>query len=226
MEPKKSPKADLEPKKAYFAELGFILTLAALLIVFGWKTYDTKEVVIQSTGTFQGDQEKTPITVQSKPTPPMVISAPADLHPVDNKSLVEELGPIDFGDDQNSPVPTYILPVPKPADEETVPEEPVIVADVEAEFPGGLTAMYKFLKDNLVYPQFAKETGITGTVYTSFVVEKDGSITNIRIQRKVEGGCTEEAIRVLQLMPKWKPAWNDGQLVRKLVSLPIKFELK
>jgi protein TonB len=226
MEPKKSPKADLETKKAFFTELGFILTLALLLVVFGWKTYDIAEIEITTTGVTIDDQENAPITSQSKPTPPMVIKAPTDLTIVDNTFEVEDIGPIDMSDSPDQPTPKYDIPLAKPIEEPPLEEEPVIVADVEPEFPGGLTAMHKFLGENLVYPQVAKETGITGIVYVTFIVEKDGSITNYRIQRGVEGGCSEEAIRVIQLMPKWKPAWNKGQLVRKIVLLPIKFELK
>ncbi|HLN52709.1 MAG TPA: TonB family protein [Lentimicrobium sp.] len=225
MEPKKSTKADLESKKTYFAEFGFILTLVALLVIFGWKTYDIKEIEIKQTAKPNGPIEIIPLTKQEKPKPPVVVQAPTDLRIVVNTATVEDIGTIDVGIDQKTVIPTYNIPVPKKVEETSIEEEPVLVADVEAEFPGGLNAMYKFLKDNTVYPQLAKEAGITGTVYTSFVVEKDGTITNIRIQRKVGGGCTEEAIRVLQLMPKWKPAWNNGQLVRKVVSLPIKFEL-
>lgn len=225
MEPKKSPKADLESKKAFFTEIGFILTLAALLIIFGWKSYDLKEIEVQSTSTFGGDQEKTPITIQEKPTPPMVVKAPTVLHIVDNKTEVVDIGPIDLGDDANKPSPLYKMPVPKPADEVPIEDEPVIVADIQPEFPGGYLALRKFLGENLKYSKQAKEVGISGTVHVAFVVEKDGSVTNIRILRGIGGGCDEEAVRVIQMMPKWKPGWVKGKLVRTHYNLPIKFEL-
>ncbi len=226
MKPKKSPKADLENKRAYFTEIGFILTLAALLFVFGWKTYDLKEIVLPPTVCPPDDQDYTTITTQKVPTPPMVIKAPTDFRIVDNnKPEVADIGPIDFGDDENTPAQLYVMPVPKPIEDKEVEEEPVKVADIQPEFPGGLAAMHKFLAENLKYSDQAKQVGITGTVHVAFVVEKDGRVTNIRILRGIGGGCDEEAVRVIQMMPNWKPGWVKGKLVRTQFTLPIKFEL-
>ena len=96
-------------------------------------------------------------------------------------------------------------------------------ADKMPEFIGD---MFKFLRDNLRYPQLAREQNSQGTVYLSFVVEKDGAVANISSLRGVDGGCTEEAIRVVKLMPKWKPGMNHGEPVRVQFNLPIKFTLK
>ena len=67
---------------------------------------------------------------------------------------------------------------------------------------------------------------IQGTVYVSFVIEKDGSVSNIKVLRNIGGGCGEEAVRVVQAMPKWKPARQRGKRVRAQYTLPIKFNLK
>jgi protein TonB len=94
------------------------------------------------------------------------------------------------------------------------------------EFPGSDTALYRFLADNIHYPDSAKKAGIQGTVYIKFVVKEDGSLTDIRLLRGIGGGCDEEALRVLKSMPKWIPGKNNNKPVRVACTLPIKFILK
>jgi protein TonB len=94
------------------------------------------------------------------------------------------------------------------------------------QFPGGVPALYRYLKNHVQYPVSAKEMGYQGTVYLSFVVEKDGSISNVVILRSVGGGCDEEAIRVVKSMPDWSPGTQMGRPVRVIYNLPIKFTLQ
>ncbi|MBO6117890.1 MAG: TonB family protein [Bacteroidales bacterium] len=97
--------------------------------------------------------------------------------------------------------------------------------DEQAEFPGGLNALINFLSQNIKYPQKARETGTQGKVFLTFVVEKDGSITDIKVLRDIGSGCGEEAVRVVKLMPKWEPAKKDGKYVRQQFNLPVNFSL-
>ena len=99
-------------------------------------------------------------------------------------------------------------------------------AEVNPEFPGGLKALYEFLKKNIKYPKVAIENEITGTVYLSFVVDEDGSITDIKNLNALAGGCDKEAIRVAGLMPKWKPGKMGNEAVPVRYSIPVKFALK
>ena len=92
-------------------------------------------------------------------------------------------------------------------------------------FPGGDTARIIYLNENLKYPKTAKETGIQGAVYVTFVVERDGSITNVKILRGIGGGCDEEALRVINAMPKWNPGRQNGREVRVQFNMPITFKL-
>ncbi len=92
-------------------------------------------------------------------------------------------------------------------------------------FPGGDEARLKFLQDNIVYPQVAKESGISGTVYVSFVVDSRGKVADVKIMRGIGGGCDEEAIRVIKLMPAWHPGKQAGKPVRVQFTMPIKFTL-
>ena len=93
-------------------------------------------------------------------------------------------------------------------------------------FPGGEEAMYQFLADHIEYPATARENNITGTVYVTFVVEKNGKITNVVVKRDIGGGCGAEVVRVVNMMPRWKAATQKGKPVRCQFSLPVNFKLK
>lgn len=99
--------------------------------------------------------------------------------------------------------------------------------DEAAHFPGEKADLHRFLAENIFYPQNALEKGIEGTVYLQFVVEKNGSITNVSVKRGIPNcsECDAESIRVVKLMPKWVPAKEKGQVVKSYFNLPIKFKL-
>jgi TonB family protein len=120
--------------------------------------------------------------------------------------------------------------VEMPAYEEAVPREEEILsfASEMPAYPGGTDAMMKDLNANLVYPEMEKENGIEGTVYVGFVVEKDGSITNVQVKRGVNGGpgLTKAAEYAVKKLKKFEtPAKNDGKPVRYQYTLPVKFKL-
>jgi protein TonB len=94
------------------------------------------------------------------------------------------------------------------------------------EFPGGEQAMMDFVSKNVVYPKEAQEKGISGRVMVSFIVEKDGSVNEVKIVRGIGGGCDEEAVRVVKAMPKWKPGKEKGKPVRVSYMMPIFFKLQ
>jgi protein TonB len=93
------------------------------------------------------------------------------------------------------------------------------------EFVGGKDAMYKYIGDNLHYPLTARRYGLEGTVFTAFVVEKDGDISNVKVVKGMSGELDDEAKRVISEMPNWKPGKQNGQLVRVRFVLPIRFRL-
>lgn len=100
------------------------------------------------------------------------------------------------------------------------------VVEVEPEFPGGMDSLYAWIARNTKYPRLARENNIEGTVYVQFVIEKDGSISNVTLLRDIGYGCGKEALRVVNSMPKWKPGRQRGKPVRARYNLPIKFNLK
>ena len=96
----------------------------------------------------------------------------------------------------------------------------------QPEFPGGTDSMFAFIQRNIKYPEEAKKAGIEGRVFVTFVVEKDGQVSDAKILRDIGGGCGEEAIRMVNIMPKWKPGTQRGNPVRVQFNLPIMFQLQ
>jgi len=92
-------------------------------------------------------------------------------------------------------------------------------------YPGGDEARVEFLVNNIIYPDSAKMQNIHGTIYISFIIEKNGSISNIKVLRGIGGGCDEEAVRVVKLMPNWIPGTQRGKPVRVQFNMPFKFTL-
>ena len=105
-------------------------------------------------------------------------------------------------------------------------EEVVSAVEVDPEFPGGIEALYKYMADNVKYPEKAKADGTEGRVIVTFVIEKDGSVTNAKVLRGVSEEIDAEALRVVSAMPKWKPGTQLGTPVRVQYNLPIYFKLK
>lgn len=101
-----------------------------------------------------------------------------------------------------------------------------LMVEAEPEFPGGMEALMKYLSENIKYPEQAKKENIQGKVYMRFVVERDGSIVDAEILRGIGGGCDEEALRVVNAMPKWEPGKQKGTPVRVQYNLPIVFKLQ
>lgn len=91
---------------------------------------------------------------------------------------------------------------------------------------GGMGAFYKYLGNNIRYPAVAKENNVQGKVFMQFVVEKDGSLTDVKVIRGIGSGCDQEAIRVLQNAPKWRPGIQNGRPVRVQYNVPISFTLQ
>jgi TonB family protein len=99
------------------------------------------------------------------------------------------------------------------------------LVEVQPSFPGGQDAMSKFLVEKIKYPVDAMKKNIMGTVYVSFTVETDGTLTDVKILKGIGSGCDEETIRVVKLMPKWVPGKAKGQPVKAQITLPVKFKL-
>ena len=225
MEIRKTPKADLDNKKGYFFEIGLIISLLIVLGAFSMKSYDKRTIEIVQVAADDAPEEIIPITEQKvKPPPPPPPRQVTQIKIVDDNVDVEDDLDIDVEANDDTEFEEY---VPPEEEEEEVEEQPIFtVVESMPEFPGGKSALMKYLAQNIKYPPYAKEAGIQGRVFINFVVEKDGSITNVKVLRGIGGGCDEEAVRVVKAMPKWKPGMQRGKPVRVSFNLPVKFTLQ
>lgn len=225
MEIKKSKKADLEGKKGIFFEIGLLLALLVVFGAFQYKSYESQSVNIQQQVADNTPEEIIPITEQKvKPPPPPPPKQVTQIEVVNDDVDVDEDIDIDAEADDNTVVQEYVPPA---EDDEEVEEQQIFtVVESMPEFPGGMGALMKYLAENIKYPALAKESGIQGRVFINFVVEPDGSISNVKVLRGIGGGCDEEAVRVVKSMPNWKPGKQRGKPVRVSYNLPVKFTLQ
>ena len=126
--------------------------------------------------------------------------------------------------DQQEVIEEY---VPVEVEEEEVQEQEIFqIVEEMPSFPGGEAKLMEYVAKNIKYPQIARETGIQGRVFVGFVVEPDGSISNVKLLRGIGGGCDEEAMRVIKSLPKWKPGKQRGKAVRVSYQIPVFFKLQ
>jgi protein TonB len=223
MEAKKSNKADLESKKVIFTQLGLIVALAVILLAFEWKSYDKSIEGFGERVVDNIEEDIIPITEQKvKPPPPPPPKKVVQLNIVEDDVEVEDDLLIDIEADEFTEIDEYI---PIEVEEEVYEENIFTVVESMPVFKGGNAALNPYLSANIKYPVMAKESGIQGKVYITFVVEKDGSITDVKLLRGIGGGCDEEAIRVVKNMPKWTPGKQRGKPVRVQYNLPVRFTL-
>ncbi len=121
---------------------------------------------------------------------------------------------------------SFAIKATNPEKASAVSNEIFVVVDQQPEFAGGMSKLYKYLSETINYPERAKRDSIQGRVFVSFIVEKDGSITDVKLLRGIGSGCDEEAVRAVAEMPNWKPGEMKGKSVRVRFNLPIKFTLK
>lgn len=220
---KKAPKADLESKKTIFIEIGLVIALAAVLFAFEWKSYEKTEINLAAMVGDDTPEEMVEITQHEKPPPPPKPPTQTSIiEIVEDDVEIEDEIEIDVEADQETEVEEYI-PEEQPEEE----EEAQIFTVVESMpgFPGGEAARIKYLNENIKYPQMARESGIQGRVFVTFVVEKDGKVTDVRVLRGIGGGCDEEAVRVIKNMPNWNAGKQRGKPVRVQFNMPILFKL-
>jgi protein TonB len=222
MEMKKSPEANLEKKRLPLIIIGLLFSTALVLVAFEWKTFETQ---VKDLGELELDlieEEIIPIS-QQQPPPPPPPPAPTTVIEIveDEEEIEEELVIEDLEVDEETEI-EFIEEV-----EEEVEEEQIFtIVEEMPSFPGGEAALMKYLGKNIKYPAIAKDAGIQGTVYVTFVVNEEGAVKDVQVLRSIGGGCDEEAIRVVESMPKWKPGKQRGKSVKVQYNLPIRFTLK
>jgi protein TonB len=224
MKAKKNFKKDITHYRVIFFQIGIIISLSIILLAFEWKTYENNEIMIVSAAATQIDSEIIIYTKQDLPKPPQMKITEIKTTSNDDIEVddVVDLLNIENGkNDLNAIVPVEIVDDPI-ADIDTF----VLIPEITPQFPGGFQAMYEYIKDNLKYTDIAKKANITGTIYIEFTVEKDGRLTDVHVVRGIGGGLDEEAVRVIESMPKWEPARQGGIPVKVKYQIPINFNFK
>ena len=219
MEIKKSPKADLRNKRGLLLEIGLVISLC---LVIGAFAYTPKERKIEKMDlqTAVVEEEIVEITRQDQkpPEPPkrVEVKVIADLLQVvtnDTKITTE----VDFAEfDEN----TEVIQQVEVAEETIEDDQPFLIAETMPSFQGGDLNTFRTW-----VPQTALENGIQGRVVLSFVIEKDGRLTNIQVLQTPDRSLSEEAIRVLNKSPKWSPGKHRNQVVRVKYTLPVDFRV-
>lgn len=224
----KTPQADLESKKGLFFEIGLIISLLIIFFIFQIKRPNQVRDLDFNRSELKVIQEEMIQTTQPKPPPPPAKTPMRQitlLTVVDDEQEAEADLEIQAEVSQTTVIPEYV-PIERPPQEETIIEPEIfLIVEEQPEFPGGDVARVHYFSNQIKYPEQAKENGIQGIVYIGFVVEPDGSISNVSVLRGIGGGCDEEAVRVVKQMPAWKPGKQRNIPVRVRFTLPVRFTL-
>ena len=221
MELKKSASANTENQRVPILLTGMLFVGSLVLASFSY-TAGVEKTDSKKGDTKVADNQYVVETQQKQkdetPPPPQV-----DAPPPPAEEIVEKVNT------EKEPEPAVPVPPPVqtgPIDQPKIQGEIIDFPDVEATFPGGAAEMQKWINANVQYPQTAIEMNEQGRVYLSFVVEPDGSITNVEVERGVSPDLDREAKRVVTSMPKWKAGKAAGKSVRTRCRLPIIFTLE
>jgi len=228
MEAKKTPKADLESKKNLYFMIGLVAALGIMLVSFEWTSKPSKANSLGSLNAVAVEEEIIPITreMEVKPPPPPPPKVVEVLNIVDDDvDLKNELDIEDSEADDKTLIDVAPVVKAKEEVEEETAEVFFIVEDMP-EFPGGEMALRTFIANSIKYPVIAQENGIQGKVYVTFVVGKDGSVSNATIARGVDASLDKEALRVINTLPRWKPGKQRGKPVNVSYTVPINFQLQ
>lgn len=222
MELKKNPEVDNEKVKLPLIFLGFFIVASLITLSFSYET------PVLADNSDRGDRDKSEIPEeiieQEEPEDePVVQELPEpDIPPPPTEESQEEENV-----DADEEIVVETPPIEIEEEEEPEPEAPIVdYPDQEAGFPGGTAAMKQFLAENIKYPEVAMELGDQGKVFVEFVVNKDGSIEQVKVLRGVSREIDQEAKRVVRSMPKWTPAESSGEAVRARCRIPINFILQ
>ena len=230
MEIKKTEKASMENKRFLFTEIGMVI---ALLIVWGAFSYTSRE---KKVATLEADQtvveveDMVPITEETPPPPEAAPKIPIlsdQIDIVDDNIKVDDSMFQNIEDsNEGFEIMDYIESAPE---EETIEEEaiPFQLVEEKPSFNGGdANEFSKWVNSRLVYPEIAKENGVQGRVTLQFTVEKDGSVTKVKVLRGVDPSLDKEAVRVVSMSPKWKPGKQRDRAVPVTYTFPVYFQLR
>ncbi len=212
--------------QSLFASMGFCLSMLFVIGMFEMNFKDAVSTVsLSPVGATFNETLEIPPTEQKAPPPPN-IAAPKIVEVSNDEQIKQD---IKVNLDIEMTQETKIEDVVVNTNTEEMPEEKAdeifTIVEEQPSPVGGMQAFYDFVSHNLNYPSRATRAGIEGRVFVQFVVEKDGSLTDIKVVKGIGGGCDEEAVRVISTAPKWKPGKQRGRPVRVRMIMPISFKL-
>ncbi|MGD9327782.1 MAG: TonB family protein [Cyclobacteriaceae bacterium] len=212
--------------KLFFC-IGLCISLLFTITAFEWKFYDDGKIVDLGnvSSTFEDIIDVPP--TEQPPAPQPKIVQPKIIEVPDEEEIMEEIEidlDIEMTEEQVIDQPVFVELDIEVQEEKA--EEIFTIVEQQPEPIGGFSAFYKYVGENLKYPKLAQRGNIQGRVYIEFVVEKDGSLTDIKTMKGIGGGCDEEACRIIGNAPKWKPGKQRGRPVRVKMVIPILFRLE
>ncbi|PIB37526.1 hypothetical protein BFP72_11550 [Reichenbachiella sp. 5M10] len=209
-----------------FFFVGLALALAGVNLAFEWKVED--QAIVEEWVLEQAEFEEVfdiPQTNQPPPPPPVLtIQQPIVVEVPDEVVLEEVHVDMDVEVTEDMVVAEMEFVVDEEPEEE-VAEEIFLVVEEKPEPVGGIAAFYQYVSDNIKYPREASVNNVQGRVFVQFVVNKLGEISEVTVVKGIGGGCDEEAARILEEAPDWKPGKQRGQAVNVRMVLPITFML-
>lgn len=229
MEQKKTPKASLENKRTLFIEIGLIVALAVVYIAFNWTSRDAQVNTLEAENQVIQEEEIIPITQETPPPPPDAPKMPvlSDLIEIVDDEIQVDNDFLSLEDDNDMGV--EIMEYVENVQEEVVEEEaiPFQLVEERPTFMGGdANEFSKWVNKRLVYPEIAKENGVQGRVTLQFTVEKDGSVTKVKVLRGIDPSLDKEAVRVVSSSPKWAPGKQRDRAVPVTYTFPVYFQLR
>ncbi len=227
MEIKKSPKADLEKGITLSLLLGLVVAVSVVYVALEWRSVTIKANVVAASMNvedmedaliIQDQKQEEPPPEQPKPEEKIEITIPDDIKVVDDDKKVKKIAIV--APEENKPLP------PPVTQEEEETDEIFTIVEEPCSFPGGPSALNRYLAESIVYPEIAIDNGVQGRVIVNFVVEKNGKPSAVKVVRGVDPALDKEAIRVVKNMPAWKPGKQRGKPVRQSFMLPVVFQLR
>ena len=229
MEIKKSEKANLENKKLLFVEIGLIISLLIVYIAFEWTSKETNMSMLEDNTEILVEEEIISTNMETPPPPPAAPKIPVlsdQIDIVDDEIELEDDMFMNLEDDASLGVEImdYVEVEEEVVEEEAIPFQ---LVEEKPSFQGGDANQFsKWVNSRLVYPEIAKENGVQGRVTLQFTVEKDGSVTKVRVLRGVDPSLDKEAVRVVSMSPKWKPGKQRDRAVPVTYTFPVIFQLR
>lgn len=212
--------------RAINTKVGMILSLGLVLLAFEWKTFEPAHIVtIDYAQDFEEQQAPPPRTEHIIPPPPPKM-LPKVIE-IKDEDIAEELDEVvlDIEVDLDTEMPEDLI-VDEVIDDEVIEDTYLLLPEDPAMPKGGMKQFLKSLGQQLEYPKKAAQMGVQGRVILEFIVDKKGRVTDIKVLRGIGAGCDEEAIRILENSPDWKPAKQRGRPVKQKITMPVFFKLQ